>query len=158
GLPCGVCEPQWNETDFHIRLTPGQPLAWVASEGLEDFPIDGVTRRGSDGSSNANSRVPPVPETPFLGELKCIAVSNTGVPIDSTVLAGEATLERKRTPEGLVVDVAKYNAVGIQAIPGAVNDDHTLVLGGDGAEYQGCPNVTIVNHFAEFTADPATGE
>lgn len=157
GPTCGICEPGWNEIDFRIRLTPGQPLAWRASEGLDgdEFPIDGVDRRGSDGSSNANSRVPQVPEDPFLGELKCVVVDNQGRPIDDNTVVGAATLEA--TDGGDVADVAKYSAVGIQAIEGAVNDDRTLVIGGEGAEYNACPNVTIVNHFAEFTQDPATG-
>jgi hypothetical protein len=149
---CGACVPGWNETDFRLRLTPEQPLAWRASQGLAKFPLDGVTLRGPDGSSNAGSRVPPVPEDPFIGELKCIAVDPTGVPVDRNVLKGEATVQSFLAR----FDVAKYNAVGIQAIEGAVNDDKTLVLGGEGAEYNGCPSVTIVNHFAEFVTDPVT--
>ena len=161
GYGCGICLPGWSETDFFLRLTPLQPLAWLASDGLSEFPIDGVDFRGSDGSSNAGSRVPPVPEDPFIGELKCIAISPEGVPIDANVLKGEATLEQFLPFRGIgasPLDVAKYNAVGIQAIPGAVNDDKVLVLGGDGAEYNGCPNVNILNHFSDFVADPATGE
>ena len=155
GPTCGICEPGWNEIDFFVRITPGQPLAWRVSEGLarEDFPLDGVVRRGPDGSSNANSRVPPAPEDPFVGELKCIAVDVNHHPIDDNVLVGQATLEQI---DGQVFDVAKYNAIGIQAIEGAVSEDNILVLGGDGAEYNGCPNVTIVNHFSEFVQDPAT--
>jgi hypothetical protein len=158
GPTCGICEPGWNEIDFRVRITPGQPIGWRVSQGLDgdEFPLDGVSLRGPDGSSNANSRVPPAPETPFVGELKCIAVDSSGDPIDDNVLIGNATLEQSVTTGGRIADVAKYNAVGIQAIEGAVNQDNTLVLGGDGAEYNGCPNVTIVNHFAEFTQDPAT--
>jgi hypothetical protein len=154
---CGVCYPGWNETDFRVRLTPFQPLAWRASEGRYEFPIDGVLRVGRDGvSSNAGSRIPPVPENPFIGALKCIAVDADGNPKDSNVLIGEATLENGFP--GVFFDVAKYNAVGIQAIPGAVNEDRTLVLGGEGAEYNGCPNVLILNHFAEFAEDPVSEE
>jgi hypothetical protein len=152
GFGCGVCFPGWNETDFHVRLTPEQPIAWRASDGLSQFPLDGVRRRGSDGSSNAGSRIPPVPEDPFIGELKCIAVDPNGTPVDRNVLKGEATLESFF----FQFDVAKYNAIGIQAIAGAVNDDKILVLGGEEPEYNGCPNVTIVNHFADFTVDPVT--
>lgn len=159
--PCGICLPGWNETDFHVRLTPNQPIAWRASEGLTEFPLDGVVLRGSDGSSNAGSRIPPVPEDPFIGELKCIAVavSDEGnpVPVDRNVLKGEATLETTISAAG-IFDVAEYNAIGIQAIEGAVNEDNVLVLGGEEAEYNGCPNVTILNHFSEFVQDPATGE
>ena len=161
---CGICYPGWNETDFRVRLTPFQPIAWLASEGRSEFPIDGVLRLGRDGvSSNAGSRIPPVPELPFIGALKCIAVDADNNPVDRNVLKGEATLETAIPPgiiepdEG-VFDVAKYNAVGVQAIEGAVNDDRTLVLGGPDAEYNGCPNVLILNHFADFAEDPVNGD
>jgi len=26
GAGCGICLPGWNETDFHVRITPRQPL------------------------------------------------------------------------------------------------------------------------------------
>jgi hypothetical protein len=155
--PCGICLPGWNETDFHIRLTPGQPIAWEASEGEDEFPLDGIDLRGPDGSSNAGSRIPPVPEDPFIGELKCIAVTPEGIPVDRNVLKGEATLETNISALD-IFDVAKYNAIGVLAIEGAVNDDNVLVLGGEEAEYNGCPNVTILNHFADFVEDPVTGD
>lgn len=156
---CGTCDPGWNEVDFRVRLTPFQPLGWRASEGLVDFPLDGVAKVGRGGSSNTGSRVPPVPEDPFDGELKCIAVNEDGNPSDRNVLKGEATLEffdsSTATP---FLDVAKYNAVGVLAMEGAVNDDNILVLGGgDGAEYNGCPNVLILNHFFEFATNPVSG-
>jgi hypothetical protein len=157
---CGLCLPGWNETDFHIRLTPRQPLGWLASKGLSQFPIDGLVRVGSDGSSNAGSRIPPVAEDPFRGMLKCIAVDETGAPVDRNVLKGEATLTLFNDVDGSLdepqlVGSAKYNAVGIQAIEGQVNDDNTLVLGGEGAEYNGCPNVLILNHFFHDGDNPA---
>jgi len=162
GLTCGLCVPGWNETDFNIRITPLQPIAWVAGDGLtlcttDDpdercFKIDGVDRTGIGGSSNAGSRIPPVPEDPFVGLLKCVAVDDAGTPIDSNVLHGTAAIEDDI--EGL--SVGKYNAVGFRAVDGAVNDDNELVLGGDNAEYEGCPNVLIVNHFFEGVDDPAS--
>jgi hypothetical protein len=143
--------PGWNETDFRVRLTPRQPLGWLVGEGLDEFPIDGVLRVGVGGSSNAGSRIPPVPEDPFIGALKCIAIDDEGNPVDDNVLKGEATLLDTEP------DAAKYNAVGIQAIEGAVNDDRVLVLGGDEAEYNGCPNVLILNHFFDHAEDPVNG-
>src|ERR1700687_117637 len=96
----GFCVPGWQETDFHIQLTPGQPIEWKASDGLADsqLPIQfGVCQRnplrscGGDADcnpfpggpctpSNAGTRIPPVPEDPFEGELKCIAIDANGVP------------------------------------------------------------------------------
>lgn len=155
GSVCGVCESGWNETDFWVRLTPRQPLGWLASDGLTTFPIDGITRVGVGGSSNAGSRIPGVPEDPFVGELKCIATDSTGRPIAANVLKGEATLTDGDQED---FDIAKYNAIGIQAIPGAVNDDRELVLGGAEAEYNGCPNVLILNHFFDGVEDPVSGD
>lgn len=155
---CGTCDPGWNEVDFRVRLTPFQPIGWRASEGLTDFPLDGVNRVGRGGSSNAGSRVPPVPEEPFDGELKCIAVNDDGTPSDRNVLKGEATLYYFDTSTATpFLDIAKYNAVGVLAFEGAVNDDNVLVLGGDDAEYNGCPNVLILNHFFDGATNPVSG-
>jgi hypothetical protein len=158
---CGQCLPDWNEVDFRIRLTPQQPIGWLASEGEADFPLDGVIRTGVGGSSNAGSRIPPVPEDPFEGLLKCIAVDEDNVPVERNVLKGEATLYFVDTTKGVEqVDVAKYNAVGIQAREGRLNDDKTLILDSEqnpDAEYNGCPNVLILNHFFDFATNPVNG-
>ena len=188
---CGTCNPDWNEIDFSLRLTPNQPVGWRAIEGLVDFPLDGVTREGKNKTDNSGSRVPPLPETPFIGELKCIAVDGvTHVPVARNVLKGEATIElgveifggamegvdvaingvdigvhggagggaqAAPPPVTRFVDAAKYNAIGIPAIPDGVNDDNTLVLGGPNAEYGGCPSVLIVDHFFDGAVNPVSG-
>jgi len=172
----GLCVPGWNEVDFHINLTPRQPFGWLASEGaagfdftpnppteVGTFPIDGVHNFGTGGSSNAGSRIPQVSEEPFNGSLTCIAVDEDDIPVDRNVLKGEATIEIASngafTPSGNnVITVAKANAIGIQAIPGAVNDDTTLVLGGPEPEYNGCPNVLILDHFFDFAENPITDD
>lgn len=180
---CGTCLPGWNETDFFVNLTPSQPLGWLASEGMAGFdisseppkkfgkfPINGVDNFGNDGtSSNASSRIPPVPEEPFNGSLRCIAVDEDNFPVDRNVLKGEATIVIFGEDEGPedqdLISVAKHNAIGVQAIEGAVNDDKVLCLGGepsdqcpDGAEYNGCPNFMILNHFFDFAENPVTDD
>lgn len=150
---CGICQPGWLETDFRVRLTPRQPLGWIASQGLTEFPLTGrAGSRGPDGSSNAGSRVPPTAEDPYTGALKCIAINDDGTPSDRNVLKGESTWVN---PDA---DVAKHNAIGIQAIEGAVNDDNVLVLGGEEAEYNGCSNFLIVNHMFDLGIHPAIDE
>jgi hypothetical protein len=148
---CGQCLPDWNEVDFRIRLTPQQPIGWIASKGESEFNLNG----------NAGSRIPPVPETPFEGLLKCIAVDDANIPVERNVLKGESTLYFVDTTMGAEqVDIAKYNAVGIQAREGRLNDDKTLILDTDqnpDAEYNGCPNVLILNHFFDFATNPVTG-
>lgn len=165
---CGICLPGWNETDFYINLTPLQPLGWLASDGVAGFStsplkefgkfaIDGVTNFGIGGSSNAGGRIPPVSEEPFIGSLRCIVINEDGVPSDRNVVKGEATIQ-VNVGEADYITVGKHNAIGIQAIEGAVNDDNILVLGGPEPEYNGCPNVLILNHFFDGVEDPVTDD
>lgn len=182
-----ICEAGWQESDFVLRLTPQQPIAWLASKGAA--PCTQVTSGSGipcfpdigDGSLYLN-RAQPVPEDPFIGELKCIAVDASEVPVSRNVLKGEVELERSNTGPDMV-DVAAYNAIGIPAITGAggtvePNDgDNVLVLGGGvciggsrdqfpcaavddcpggrcSAEYAGCPNLLILDHFFDGATDP----
>ncbi len=157
--PCapaeGLCIPGWIETDFRVILTPQQPLAWLASSGLAngDLPLDGIFRQGIRGSTNAGTRVPPVAEDPFLGELKCVVVDEDEHAVARNVVKGEATIVASAGD----LDVEKYNALGILAIEGDANGDKDLVLGGDSNEYNGCPNVLIVDHFFDFATNPVSG-
>jgi len=151
----GKCEPGWLETDFRIRLTPRQPIGWLASEGLAngDLPLDGsFGNTGTGGASNAGTLIPPVAEEPYTGVLKCIAINDDGTPTDRNVLKGESTAVYENG------DVTKHNAVGIQAIEGAVNDDKELILGGGDEEYNGCSNYLIVNHMFDLGIHPIVGE
>jgi len=172
GEQFGRCRAGWSETDFRFRLTPRQPLGWLVSDGLQQFPLNGAGGAvGPDGSSNAGSRIPPVPEFPFSGVLRCIAVNDDGTPSDRNVLVGhttflevvdvscdEADATTSQVVEGYVVDVSKANAIGLQAIQGAVNDDRELVIGGPEPEYNGCPNFLIVNHLFDGVFNPVSGE
>jgi hypothetical protein len=159
------------ETDFNLVLTMGQPLEWEASAGLANgaLPIPyGVCDRnplvgcgplcdyigGTCTPSNVGTRIPPVAEDPFVGELKCIAVNDVAdnVPIASNDLKGEAKIETSTQSD---LDVASYNAIGLQATAeaGTLITDNPLVLGpGSDGDYNGCPNVLILNSF--FDAPP----
>jgi len=157
-LPADVCVPGWVETDFHLWLTPQQPLAWLASRGMsrKDLPLDGTFRPGPNGASNVGTAIPPFVRSslfPYgLGELKCYAINPDGTPSERNVLKGEAALEDTDS-----ADVGKSNAIGFRAIPGANNGDNQLQLGGDGAEYDGCPSVLILDHFFDGATDPVSG-
>ena len=78
------------------------------------------------------------------------------------MLKGEATIVLFGDDEGPdeqdVITVAKHNAIGMQAIEGAVNDDNVLVLGGPEPEYNGCPNFLILNHFFDGAENPVTDD
>jgi hypothetical protein len=203
----GVCLAGWQEVDFRLLLTGGQPIEWKASDGLlggrtcdggankdkpckiaEDCPggsctlgiplTTGVCQRnpsrscGTDNDcnpfpggactqSNNGTRIPGVPEDSFVGELKCIAIDGNGVPVPRNDLKGEALLETSAEEDGTDdnLDVASYNAIGIQATGVVSGDPNVLTLGGDPAvaEYNGCPNFLILNHFFEDAKDPVPG-
>ena len=171
-----VCVPGWQETDFRVVLTAGQPIEWIASRGLadSDLPIPFgscvrmPTRRcGSDADcnpfpggqctqSNAGTRIPPVPEDPFAGELRCIAIDGrTGEPVPRNDLKGEAQVVSSTSSN---LDVAGYNAIGIQATGRSDGDPNRLTIGpGSEGEYNGCPNYLIVDHFFDGAANPVPG-
>ena len=138
----GLCIEGWVETDFSFRLTARQPIIWRVSDGLPFFPLDGLNRVGPGGQSNGpESSIPPVAEDPFIGELKCVQVGEDESPVDRNDLKGEATIV---TATGSQLDARDYNALGIHAIEGANDGDNNLILG---AEYNGCPNILILDHF-----------
>ena len=99
--------------------------------------------------------IPPSAEDPFIGELKCIAVDEGLAPVARNDLIGEVLIGRVDTRDGFV-DVAGYNAIGIPAIPDTGNRNGVLVLGGppEDAEYLGCPNILILDHFFDGAVDP----
>jgi len=169
----GVCQAQWSDIDFRMTLTKRQPITWKASEGLASFPCSGITgdncpfgqsNRGADGTP---SFVPPVQEDPFQGEMKCVQVDpNDFRPSRGSDAAndfggdlkGEGTVVTVGPAEDdtdqqtlALVDVEKYNAIGIQAtaVAGTGDRDDVLRIGGPSttAEYNSCPNVLIANHF-----------
>lgn len=132
--PFGSCLPGFSWTGFALHLTSGQPIGWRACKGIPDGGI------------------PPVPEDPFVGVLRCITLGPTRAPTDQNVAEGAARIERLEASAFL--DSARYNAIGIQAVAGANNGDGMLTLG---AEYAACPRTTILTHFFEGATDPATG-
>jgi len=169
----GICRPGWNETDFRINLTAGQPIEWIASDGLADSSLplprgictgnpfftcgnDADCARFSAGrctQSNVGTRIPRVPEDPFVGELKCIAVDANGIPVPRNELKGEAILTTV-DGEDTDFDTASYNAIGIQATGASTGAANELILGGPDPEYNGCPNYLIMEHFFEDVAQP----
>jgi hypothetical protein len=147
--PPGVCVPGWIETDFRFHLTPHQPvvgtcvLAWVS-----------LLTKAGPGDFNVQSSIPRAPEDPFRGELKCILVGDDELPIDRNWLKGEASITTAEGTSG-PIDVASYNAYGIQAVEGANNRDNTLILG---EEYNACPNIVEIIHYFDDAEEPANGD
>jgi hypothetical protein len=144
----GVCFDGWTETDFTFTMTPRQPLVWRISTGLpsvatSDLPFGQF--RPNTGS------IPAVPEDPFRGELKCVEVGPDNAPIDQNDLKGEATIVA--AADG-AIDARAYNAIGVQAISGANDNNDQLILGGPDPEYNGCPSVLILDHFFDDGIEP----
>ncbi|GIW45443.1 MAG: hypothetical protein KatS3mg077_2725 [Candidatus Binatia bacterium] len=158
----GRCVEGWTETDFRFRLTKRQPISFNAADGLTTFPLTGGVQ-GPGGQTNGDSSIPPVPEDPFIGELKCVQVNPDDFrptigfnPANNAAgdLAGHATIVSAVSSASNDLDARKYNAITLKST--TVNDqDDTLVLGGAGAEYDGCPNVWILNHFFDGAVIPS---
>ncbi|MGD9762864.1 MAG: hypothetical protein AB7V27_04030 [Candidatus Binatia bacterium] len=134
----GLCIEGWIETDFNVTLTPRQPIIWTLSDGLPFPPL-------------SFESIPGATEDPFMGELKCVQVGPNDEPIDRNDVKAEATIIQWSSNG---VDARAYNGIGIQAIQGANDGNNTLVLGGDDPEYNGCPNILILNHFFDNAQEP----
>jgi len=168
----GTCKAGWSERDFRIQLTAGQPIEWTASVGLASPPIPAgvcdqnpARKCGTDADcspygagactqSNVGTRIPPVAEQPFTGELRCWAIDVNGVPIARNDLTGVAVIETATTT-GL--DVASYDAIGVPATGHFDSKPNQLALGGSSPEYGGCPGYLSLDHFFDGAADPVPG-
>ncbi len=121
------------------------------------LPLDGgVGGRTGPGGQTNNGAIPLSPDDPFIGELKCLALDESGSPVARNDLIGEVLIGKLLEGEPDRIQVAGYNAIGIPAIPGSGNRDRTLVLGGppEQAEYEGCPNILILDHYFDGAVDP----
>lgn len=116
--------------------------------------IGGVCIGG--GVTNAGTAVPPAPDDPFVGELKCVQINADGTPANRNDLIGKATLITT-PPEALNggIDAQSYNAVGLKTNSSeSVNDDRVLVIGGPNREYQSCSSTLILDHIFDGAPDP----
>ena len=148
-LPPGRFNPPlWQEVDFFIWLTRQQPTHWSARRGRPIFPFDTF---GSSGAGIDPGFIPPVPAG-FVGELLCVEVDNQGFPISGNKLKGEATIKNLDSAG----DSSKYSAIAIighEAV-GATGTELRL----DNDQYNSCPNVLLLNHFAEGVTSPVVEE
>jgi hypothetical protein len=181
--------------NFFVDLTPQQPIVWRASSGR--FTGELRCSAGTHGvcASNSDCVSPPAgncvatpgiflgnvpPRINFQGELKCIQVDVSGVPVMGNSLKGEALLET------LVGDgagqVSQYNGIAVQAITnpsptcnggpfsgapctgtssccdasgncGTCNVQLKL----DNTTYNACPRDLVVTHYAQGATDLFTG-
>jgi hypothetical protein len=158
--------PKWQETDFDIWLTKQQPTHWVASLGRRIYPFDLACTLSSNECNDAGldpGHVPPVGPD-FVGELKCIEVDSSGAPISGNHLKGEATLVVSDAASDDFGDISKYSALAVLGLD--TNDaNNVLCLGGGvtsqcvrGAEYNACPQTTLLTNFASGADNPQLGD
>ena len=158
-VPSATCVPLCQETDFEIWLTKQQPTHWNVSTGRNFTPYPTF---GEDDSGFAPGHVPPMIN--FVGELKCIEVSDSGEPITRNDLKGEVTLVAladtgSNSNQTVTGDIAKYNAIGIRGNPNVAPSSPLLLDGynGDPADlttsYGACPAKLILNHVASGAPD-----
>lgn len=161
--------------DMDADCGPGNRCVQPPCLPLFDGPFG---RTGPNGQVNEGA-VPPSPEDPFIGELKCIAVDEALRPVARNDLKGEVLIGEVLPGPDQEIELAGYNAIGIPALlnvcqanktcslSGATcqvdqnctstnNRDNTLVIGGPpaAAEYEGCPNILILDHFFDGAVDP----
>lgn len=159
----GTCVPGWIETNFDIFFTSQQPLGWVASEGLSgtNLPCRATFLNpnpcAGQGSNNG-TRIPPVSESPYIGELKCIQADPiTRLPVACqgsncrNDLTGHAAIADQNSG-----DVASYPATGLRSVQN--NGDNDLVVGGSTAEYAPCAHVLIMDFVYDGAIDPISGD
>jgi hypothetical protein len=164
------CVQDWSVRDFTIMLTSGQPIGFLASQGLNPLPCDPNLNQNC-GGGDAGGSVLPVQEDPFRGELKCVQVDANDVPVLRSDLKAEATIVRTTVPTMLVppapgvTTAASYNAIGFGTVSlGSSAGGDPLCLGSlptgssdaCAATYAPCPGVLILNHFFEG-AEPEIG-
>jgi len=162
------CVQDWSVRDFSITLTSGQPIGFLASQGLNPLPCDPFLNQNCGGGDAAGA-VLQVQEDPFRGELKCVQVDANDVPVLRSDLKAEATIVRTTVPlvpPGLgVTTAAAYNAIGFGTVSlGTSDNTDPLCLGSlptgssdaCAATYAPCPGVLILNHFFEG-ASPEIG-
>jgi hypothetical protein len=161
--PTAFCVPGWVETDFAIRLTAKQPIVWTVRDGLPTLPLDSPACPTNMSNVNCGS-IPPAPEDPMIGELKCVEVGDDEQPVDRNDLKGEATIESAAafldgantidpSLSAIDIDSRGYNAYGIKAIESGNNNDDVLLL--NNQEYNACPNLLVLDHFFDDAFDPA---
>jgi cysteine-rich repeat protein len=152
----GTCVQGYSRIDFRFTLTPGQPLVFSAYHGESHLACDPSFSPPPSCLGAAQGQIVPVPQDPFIGRLQCLTIdAGTQAPTEENVLRGEATIEHFQVSPA-VLDAARYNAIGLAALPGTNDGDDTLLLG-QGGEYEACPFSTSVTHFFENALEPSTG-
>ncbi len=125
--------PTCNGTDFFVRLTPNQPISWLASRGT----------LGSGG--HVGVAVPP-----FFGQgsLKCFVI-----PDENSDGSDQNAIQGRATVFGSGGYTESFGAIGIERItPGDFSTTFEL----DGSTYAQCPDNYHFTFIASEEGDPDT--
>lgn len=135
----------WQITDFNLTLTRQQPTYWDVATGRPTNPQDSIL--GLDPGP-----IPPVPDG-FTGQLVCVEVDASGVPIDGDHLIGLATVAQEAGDDP-ASGIAKYNAIAIPAAPVGGTD---LDIPGNGLGPDNLPSTAFELELDndEYSACPA---
>lgn len=123
------------EADFLVRIAGRRGVSWLASEGYEG---SGFT-------------IPPV-VSDFRGALTCVEIDSSGAPVGGNHASGSARPIRD-------ADVARYGAIGLRGTELVGITGNTLPLGGNEQtrQYDGCPALWRLDHFADGAESPSIG-
>ncbi len=123
--------PICSGTDFFVRLTPNQPISWLASQGAR------------------SSQVTSIAVPPFNGEgsLKCFVIPDRDNPTDQNAIQGRAITFG---PNGHTESIG---AIGIERLT-AGEFSNTFEL--DGSTYAQCPDEYHFTFVASDLGDPDT--
>jgi hypothetical protein len=152
------CLSGWSVLDFTLVLTPGQPVGFTASSGLNPVPCDTSDFSATCKTTTMGGNVLRVPEDPFRGELKCVAVDENDVPLGRNDLKIEATIVSTVVPGAgtPATTAASYNGIAFASVgdgSGAPGDPLCLGSAPSGSSatcaqtYAPCPGVLIFDHF-----------
>ena len=155
---CGLSEDEFplNERGQCVVLVGGKPNP-TGQSCNPDVPSSAGSCAGAGAIcrkavSNAGSAIPPVPEVPFVGAIKCVQYDpDTEVPEQSArhnALIGHAAITSTGTfmREYPSVDVERYNAVGLLHLNSRAYSG-TLKLDND--MYAKCPATLVLDHAFE---------
>lgn len=166
----GICEVDWQVTNFDIRLTAQQPTFWRVSTGRFGNLLYPSCTMGSSCSCqvavNGSLECPGFDAAPaggvgsiavpgvgedFVGELRCYQTTDefTALPWAGNVLVGEALIQTLSTGQ-----TSAYDAVHITANQAGNNYDLML----DNNEYNACPEQLIFAHRGEGAQRSIAGD
>ena len=102
------------------------------------------------------ARIPPVPESPFNGSLRCIAVDEDDIPVDRNVLKGEATIASACWPNEFDVDLRSPRTTPSASRPSRARSTTTtsLVLGWRRSRVQRLPERPHPEPLLRFRHEP----